>query len=280
MPWLIPVAVITGVGAAAVGLGLRAASRAGVRVATGSWNLFSSSPRALVMYAANVRSDSPGDAGVFLNNATLAACALGADAVPIRSGQDVINAIRQAPSGLTRVVLIGHGTQDKFFEPRSFGLRTARRGGDQLPAWVSSETFSRELARKAARGVIVSLAGCSAGASPSEYRNQATITGDGGADSLAAHIRDYLVAAGAGGNHGEVRAHTTRGTVLQNPQGRRFKIKTGWQGRPGEHIMGLVWGRAALGSRNPGDWDRYARGPIASRWMLGEALPLSSNERS
>lgn len=229
--------------------------------------------RALVLYAAAPRADAPGDTRVFRDNATLAGRFLGVAPVPVRSAAEVLQAVRQAPRGLNRLVMIGHGTQSLFFEPRGYGLRTGRRGGDALPAWVSAETFARELARRAARGIIVSLAGCSAGASPAEYRNPATITGDGGADSLAGQVRDALQRAGVGGEGGEVRAHTTEGTVLLNPQGRTFKIKQAEVGRPGKHIMGQVWGRGALRTRNPGDWNRYARGEIATRWMLGEDLP-------
>jgi hypothetical protein len=223
------------------------------------------------MHTDNVREDSPGDRAIFRRNAAVAGRVLGVTPVPIRSGQDVLEAIRRSPGDLGTVVLVGHGTQTSFFEPRSFGIRA--RGSDSLPAWLSAETFARELARKARRGVIVSLAGCSAGASPAEYRDPSTVSGDGGADSLAGIIRDTLQRAGVGGEGGEVRAHTTQGTVLMNPQGRTFKIKSVEVGRPGRHIMGMTWGREALDTRSPVEWQRFARGNVATRWMLGGDLP-------
>lgn len=282
MKWLVPIAVVgAGLGLGVVGAisasrrvrGRRDIRGAGTGLVRRAVQAVGLAPRALVLYAANVRPEAPGDAAVFLRNAELAGSYLGTDPIPIRSAQDVLTALRDAPSGLTRVALIGHGTQDKFFEPQSFGIRTGQRGGDQLPTWVSAGTFGRALAAKAARGVIVSLAGCSAGANPEEYRNPATVTGDGGDHSLAALIRDELQRAGVGGGGGEVRAHTTAGTVLMNPQGRTFKIKAAEVGRPGRHIMNIVWGRDASRTRNPGDWNRYARGAISTRWMLGEDLP-------
>ena len=221
---------------------------------------------ALVLYSDDPQ-DPSAERGEFRTSAETAARLPPPTPIAVRSAQDVLRAIEQAPSRLGVVVLVGHGTATKFFSPARYGIRV---GSTSLPAWISAQDFARALAAKLAPGAIVSLAGCSAARSPREPSGWVIDTGwHGGADSLAGHMRDALFEAGASG---EVRAHVVTGTTLLNPQGRTFYIDRRYVRRPGVHIMALA-GRSQ--PREFGDytgWNNYAQGRIAMGWMLGARI--------
>lgn len=232
--------------------------------ASGLWIAKRLRPNALVMYTAEGAG-----APEFLRNARLAEQALGVTAVPIRSGQDILNALYRAPQRLGVVILIGHGTANAFFRPGATGLRL---GNDSLPTWLSTRTFAQLLARKATTAPIITLAGCRAGALSSEPDWSATTAGPGGAQSLAGQLRDELVRQGMPG--GEIRAHSTTGGVLANPSGRVFWIDRYSAGRSGAALQDL-----ALGQNSSRDesltrtWNTRVRGELATRWALGGGAP-------
>ncbi len=164
------------------------------------------------------------------------------------------------------LVMVGHGTPTSFFEPNGAGIRT---GSTSLPGWLGITDFARLLAPKLKRGFVISLAGCSAARENSEH-DEGTWW-DGGARSLAGLLRDALVLAGA--PSGEVRGHTSRGTTLLNPQGRTFYVSRAYIGRPGVHVMKLAGRPRPTSLGYVAEWNNYARGTIAARWMLGVPIP-------
>jgi len=240
----------------------------GAGIATTALLYFALSPagKNVVMWYDGVRESAPNDRGTFRQAARSAAGALRATAVPIESGADIADAIRSFQGKISVLVLVGHGTPTSFFEPNGAGLRV---GPTSLPGWLGIVDFARLLAPKLKRGFVISLAGCSAARENSEH-DEGTWW-DGGTRSLAGMLRDALALAGA--PSGEVRGHTSRGTVLLNPQGRTFYVKRAYAGRPGIHVMKQA-GRAQPRSLNDVvTWNNYARGNIAARWMLGAPVP-------
>lgn len=226
--------------------------------------------KALVLYTAT--GDNVPE---FERNATDASRLLRTRPMPISDGQSLLNAVRAAPRNLGTVLMIGHGSGGAFFRPGHSGLRIDR---DALPTWLGDDTFARALAPKLARGFVLSLAGCRAGAEYNEpdWTSEAYWTGStpgpGGARSLAGEIRDALARAGA--NTGEVRAHTTTGGVLANPAGRTFVVARGQIGRPGASLVDLVLGPGSSRDRTTVTrWNGRVRGAVATRWMLGGRQP-------
>jgi hypothetical protein len=211
---------------------------------------------ALVLYADQTRGT-----GTFRVTAESAANILGAEHGIARDGQGLLNAVRAAPSGLTRTILAGHGSPRSFLRPGTSGLRV---GPDALPRYVSVPTFVRELGPKLARrDFVMSFAGCRSGADPDEPNWSTESDIAGGERSLAAQIRDEIVRQVGTIPGGEVRAKSTTGVSFGNAMGRTFPIRADQVGRPGIPLIDQVWGPGA--STNP-QW--------ASRWRsLGRRRP-------
>jgi len=254
MPWILPTVGVI----------------AGSMATYGLWSLLR--PRsALVLY-----SDDPGDTsadrGTFRAAGQRAARYLHTTAVGVSSAQDILDAIDQAPGNLGVVMLVGHGTPQKFFSPSRFGIRHRGVGRTQLPRWISAADFSVRLAPKLARGFILTFAGCSAGRNSGEPSGWvlSSTSWDGGAQSLAARLRDSLARSRA---TGEVRGHTVFGTALDNPQGRTFYAGRGSIGRPGVHIMHQAGWSHPQDFNDYRAWNTYAQGRIARGWMVGLPIP-------
>lgn len=224
---------------------------------------------ALVLY-------TPTGSGARLMEQTAESAAnlLGTNAVAANDGAGILHAVDMAPSNISRTILIGHGTASSFVHPSTGGLHL---GADVLPAWISVRTFVSHLAPKLAPSdVILSFAGCRAGADSDEenWTNASDIAG--GENSLAAAVRDEIVRVRGSMPNSEVRAKSTTGTSFGNPMGRVFPIDTSFVGRPGIPLVDLVWGPGSAANpeiarawRNAG----RAEAKMAMGWTIGGDAP-------
>lgn len=175
--------------------------------------------------------------------------------VPYRSFADLERALVEADGPVSPLVLIGHGTTGAFFS------NLDRPTAVELAGAVASRLAS---------GGVVGLAGCRAGANPSEPDWTPENFGPGGENGYAAQLRDELVRRGVQGAF-EVRAHSTTGSSTANPAVRTFRAPIGAKG---QSALDLLWGSGSwLSSAARAAWTSAIRGKNAESYIAGGPLP-------
>lgn len=166
-----------------------------------------------------VASDSkPKRLEEFVRSAREVAIWLKADLVSADNASEIMRAINHAPSDLQTFVIVGHGTPKWILRPGRAGIFD---GGTQYPSTVSAVEFAARLSEKLTRRCArVALAACSCARDPGFLNEWGSASyEDGGTMSIAATIRDVLVANDC---LATVSAHVTVGHCTDNPCGRDF----------------------------------------------------------
>lgn len=201
-------------------------------------------------------------AGEFRTSAQRIGGALDASIYPAHNAQDILNAIRRHRR-IKNLVLIGHGTTTAFLRPGSTGIRVGR---DDLPTWVSTQTFARETGPRMAVNGWIGWAGCSSASNPGESDWSTASYGPGGERSFIAQIRDEM-ARTPGVLWGiEMGGHTAPGHVSANPGARECPVSRSQIGQPCVSVLDQTWGQNAYQTRS-GAWVSTFQGGPAEAWI-------------
>jgi hypothetical protein len=201
-------------------------------------------------------------AGEFRTSAARIGGALGASIYPAHNAQDILNAIRQHRR-IKNLILIGHGTTTAFLRPGSTGIRVGR---DDLPTWVSTQTFAREVGPRMSMNGWIGWAGCSSASNPGESDWSTASYGPGGERSFIAQIRDEMARTPGtlwGINMG---GHTAPGHVSANPGARECPVSRSQIGQPCASVLDQTWGSSAYQTRSSA-WVSAFQGGPAEAWI-------------
>ena len=200
-------------------------------------------------------------ASEFRSSGERIAANIGASIYPVRNAQDVIDAVRRH-ARIKTLVLLGHGTTTQFLRPGTTGIRI---GTDDLPTWMSTMTFAREVGPRMARNGVVGWAGCSVASNPGEA-NWSTAYGPGGERSFIAYVRDDMARTpGVSGNI-EHRGHSAPGHTTANPG-----VRTCYVDQPGAVCTSELdeqWGAGAYETQR-NEWVSAFQGAPAEAWISG-----------
>lgn len=206
-------------------------------------------------------------AGEFRTSAQRIGGSLNASIYPAHNAQDILNAIRRHRR-IKKLILIGHGTTTAFLRPGSTGIRV---GNDDLPTWVSTRTFAREVGPRMAMNGWIGWAGCSSASNPGESNWNTASYGPGGERSFIAQVRDEMARTPGvlwGINQG---GHTAPGHVSANPGARECPVSRSQVGRPCVSVLDETWGQNSYATRS-GEWVRAFQGAPAEAWIASGSV--------
>lgn len=202
-----------------------------------------------------------------------------------RIGQQILDVVATS-SNIERVIIFAHGFPDHIgfqgVNPEGGGISSRPFSPRAVPSYSKLRDFCLLLGPRLAPQPIIGLAACTCAISNAEWRDKAkrpdetpqdhiyrTQYADGGADSFAGLIRDYLCPFQPGV---EVRAHKTSGTAHANPSLAFFRSPARSVGR------GLC---VALRGAMPADhqnlwfqsWRQEWTGEVAAQYITGGPAP-------